>query len=241
MEAIRHWSKLRTFRMTGCVHITPIILRTLANHCPSLEVLIAPRNVRFSKTCPDINLPMTAIIRSCKNLSKLDLSDYVTTNDNLLKVIIQEAPNLKYLKLQNCNQLTGTEFATWWKDESLQNLEILDVSGCTNLDQDFLDHVWSRCKRIEKLITAVGKPAMSNTTYGDRCIPVQALVPAVTVGVCWYCYITIRLAKRLPKLTMRGRIHLIASELEPVQKSCFSNVRRAGISCLYRTLNIYEM
>lgn len=184
MEAIRHWSKLRSFRMTGCVHITPIILRTLANHCPSLEVLVAPRNVRYSKTCPDINLPITAILRSCKNLSKLDLSDYVTVNDNLLKVIVQEAPRLKYLKLQNCNQITGSDIATWWKDESLQSLEILDVSGCINLDQRFLDHVWANCKRVKKLITAVGKPAMSIKPRGDRCIPVQTLVPAVTVGVC---------------------------------------------------------
>ncbi|KAH8555187.1 hypothetical protein BGW37DRAFT_476104 [Umbelopsis sp. PMI_123] len=183
-DAIRHWSKLRTFKMIGCVHITPLILQTLAENCPNLEVLIVPRNVRYSKTCPDINFSMAALIQSCKNLTRLDLSDYVTVNDRLLQYIIQNATKLKCLKLQNCNQITGSRSVSWWKDESLQNLEILDVSGCSNLSQDFLDQVLTRCKNLKKLITAAGTPSMSTTARADRCIPATALVPVVAVGVC---------------------------------------------------------
>ncbi|GAB5585696.1 F-box/LRR-repeat protein 14 [Umbelopsis nana] len=184
VDAITHWSKLRTFQMTGCVHITPVILRALASHCPSLEVLIAPRNVRYSKTCPDINLPMVAIIRSCNNLSRLDLSDYVSVNDRLLQTIIEEAPKLKSLKLQNCKQITGSRHQSWWTEGSLQYLEVLDISGCSNLTDGFITEVLTRCKRLKKVITTNRTPAAAPTTHADRCVLATDVNPAIVAGVC---------------------------------------------------------
>lgn len=183
VDAITHWSKLRTFKMTGCVHITPVILRALASHCPSLEVLVAPRNVRYSKTCPDINLPMTAIIRSCNNLSSLDLSDYVSVNDNLLRTIIEEAPKLKYLKLQNCRQITGLRHQSWWNQGSLQCLETLDVSGCSNLTDAFMNEVLTRCKCLKTIITTNRTPSGTTDSREDRCVLVDAN-PVIVASVC---------------------------------------------------------
>lgn len=183
VDAITHWSKLRTFQMTGCVHITPVILRALASHCPSLEVLIAPRNVRYSKTCPDINLPMVAIIRSCNNLSRLDLSDYVSVDDRLLQTIIEEAPKLTSLKLQNCKQITGSRHQSWWTEGSLQYLEVLDVSGCSNLTDGFITEVLTRCKRLKKVISTNRTPAAAPTTHAD-CVWATDVNPAIVAGVC---------------------------------------------------------
>lgn len=170
VEAITHWSKLRCFTMTGCVHITPLVLHSLATYCPDLEVLVVPRNLRYSKSCPDINNSMINLIENCANLSTLDLSNYESIDDSLLQVIVEHASKLRYLHLQNCKRITGSQHLTWWNEQSLQQLEVLDVTGCIGLTDDFMKHVTSQCKGLKIIETASSSQKLANAVQSDRCV-----------------------------------------------------------------------
>ncbi|CAM0143060.1 F-box/LRR-repeat protein 17 [Umbelopsis sp. WA50703] len=186
VEAITHWSKLRSYTMTGCVHTTPLVLRSLASHCPDLEELVVPRNMRYSKSCPDINDSMINVVENCTKLSKLDLSDYESIDDSLLQVIVEHARNLRYLNLQNCKRITGKQHLAWWNEQSLQHLEVLDVTGCGDLTDSFVKHVATQRKGLKIIETASSSQKVADLIQSDRCVYIaesdRATVPrSITV------------------------------------------------------------
>jgi Ran GTPase-activating protein (RanGAP) involved in mRNA processing and transport len=129
---------------------------------------------------------MINVVENCTKLSKLDLSDYESIDDSLLQVIVEHARNLRYLNLQNCKRITGKQHLAWWNEQSLQHLEVLDVTGCGDLTDSFVKHVATQRKGLKIIETASSSQKVADLIQSDRCVYIaesdRATVPrSITV------------------------------------------------------------
>lgn len=89
-----------------------------------------------------------AVKKLPSSLELLDLSICDWLNTERLKAIIAACPYLRVLKLHGDVQL---DYHSWSQLTQLKNLEILELAGCTQLQDDDLLLITRGCPKLEKL------------------------------------------------------------------------------------------
>ncbi|KAI8816540.1 uncharacterized protein EV422DRAFT_288344 [Fimicolochytrium jonesii] len=159
---------LEVFRLENCFHISNILVRSLAAHCPNLKQVDLPGCPisdsfipTLSKSCRQIerldlsftNLTIAslhAIIINCENLIQLDLSECRPLEEDV-NLDFSSKPFSRPLQLLNLRNTPVTDDLLRFTATHCPELEDIILESCMELTDDALIKVASSCQKLRRL------------------------------------------------------------------------------------------
>uniref|UniRef100_A0A671M3P6 F-box/LRR-repeat protein 20-like n=1 Tax=Sinocyclocheilus anshuiensis TaxID=1608454 RepID=A0A671M3P6_9TELE len=130
---------LRKLSLRGCLGVGDSALRTFAQNCRNIELLMN------DAMC--VLITCNSLSKFCPKLKHLDLLE-----DEALQHIGAHCPELVTLNLQTCSQITDEGLITICR--GCHRLQSLCVSGCANITDTILNALGQNCPRLRILEVA---------------------------------------------------------------------------------------
>lgn len=164
----RHCHKLVHLNLENCTAITDRALRYISDGCPSLQYL----NISWCDNIQDKGVQMvlagcksltTLIMKGCEGLTEQVFANSVDNmknlevinllscfaNDETVAHISRGSPNLQYLCLSNCTQITDRSLISL--SQGCKMLTDIELSGCSLLSDAGFTQLARHCKSLARM------------------------------------------------------------------------------------------
>lgn len=137
---------LKTANFRGCIQLTGHGLRTLAEYCPNLEVLVI-------KDCRGLSAASIGfLLQKAHHLRILDVSGLDTVKTSTLTAIQPTLSKLERLNMNWCRNITGPGLLSMIRAST--HLSHLKLNGCPQLDDDTMASLGKLLPRLSHLCLA---------------------------------------------------------------------------------------
>ncbi|CAO3657133.1 unnamed protein product [Mucor hiemalis] len=137
---------LKTANFRGCIQLTGHGLRTLAEYCPNLQVLVI-------KDCRGLSAASIGfLLQKSQQLRILDVSGLDTIKTSTLTTIKPSLSKLEKLNMNWCRNITGPGLLSMISASN--NLSHLKLNGCPQLDDDTMSSLGKLLPNLSHLCLA---------------------------------------------------------------------------------------
>ncbi|KAJ3069859.1 hypothetical protein HK102_006821, partial [Quaeritorhiza haematococci] len=145
-RALQHCPNLVGFRLESCLHISNLVVQSLAEFCPGLKRLALPG-------CPISDAFIPQLTESCHNLEAVDFS-YTNMTLESLPTLLEQCDMLQSLDLSGVGDASPLHIANL--DLSPESFELpcmkrITLRNIESLTDDHIRYIVSHCPRLEIL------------------------------------------------------------------------------------------